>query len=423
MKKIAILILFNVMLFAYDATIEVVKKAMHVPKIAIENSTISGSVKKSTENKFIKLLIGDIKVTSHFKIDETFFQGSYDDDSIDQVFIDKKIELLLKCKLDYDSKKRLVASVKLINVKSGNKLFEKFYAVGRENRYPFLAHKITMDINDYIGAPPVKWMGRLVIFAKYTGKGRSSIVISDYTLSFQKTIVSGGLNVFPKWANEKQTSFYYTSYNGLMPTLYKVDLYSGKRYKVLSGSGMVVCSDVSKDGNKLLLTLAPNDQPDIYLYNLSTKTKRRITKYSGIDVGGNFIDDEKRIVFISDRLGYPNIFAKDIDSDSIEQMVYHGKNNSSCSAYGKYIVYSSRETNSPFGNNTFNLYLISTETDYIRKLTATGKNLFPRFAGVDDTIIFIKHYQRESALGIIRLNANKSYLFPLKSGKIQSLDW
>ena len=34
---------------------------------------------------------------------------------------------------------------------------------------------------------------------------------------------------------------------------------------------MVVCSDVSKDGKKLLLTMAPKDQTDIYLYDLQTK--------------------------------------------------------------------------------------------------------------------------------------------------------
>ncbi len=423
MKKLLLLVIFSVLAFSYDATIEVVKKGFHVPKIAIEDSTSPSAVEDRLKNKFLKLLIGDIKVTSHFQIGDIVYRGDYNDDTIDSSILKSKIELLLKCKLEYDSKHRLVASVKLLNVKSSNQIFEKFYAVSKKERYPFLAHKITIDINDYIGAPPVKWMERLIVFSKYISKGRSSIVIADYTLSFQKTIVEGGLNVFPKWANEKQTAFYYTSYNTLLPTLYKVDLYTGTRIKILSGPGMVICSDVSKDGRKLLLTLAPNDQPDIYLYNLDTKTKERITRYSGIDVSGNFIDNEQRIVFISDRLGYPNVFAKDIHGDRIEQMIYHGRNNSSCSAFGKYIVYSSRETNSAFGDNTFNLYLISTQTDFIRKLTATGKNLFPRFADTDDTIIFIKHYKRESALGIIRLNANKTYLFPLKGGKIQSLDW
>ena len=66
---------------------------------------------------------------------------------------------------------------------------------------------------------------------------------------------------------------------------------------------------------------------------------------------------------------------------------------------------------------------ISTKTDYIRQLTATGENLYPRFAKDPDTIMFIKQYQNQSALGIVRLNANKTYHFPLKTGKLQSIDW
>lgn len=169
--------------------------------------------------------------------------------------------------------------------------------------------------------------------------------------------------------------------------------------------------------------MAPNDQPDIYLLDLATGQKKRITRYKGIDVSGNFVDHDQNVVFISERLGYPNIFAKPLHGGNVQQMVYHGKNNSSCTTYGKYIVYSSREKISSFGSSTFNLYLISTQTDYIRKLTTSGKNLFPRFGEDGETILFIKHINGRSALGVLRLNANKSFLFPLRAGKIQSIDW
>jgi TolB protein len=250
---------------------------------------------------------------------------------------------------------------------------QKIYKISKQSRYPFLAHKIAVELNDKIGAPSINWMEQFVIFAKYTDSKKSEIVISDYTLRFQKTVVKEGLNIFPKWANEEQNTFFYTSYNGKRPTLYRVNLRDGKRSRVLSGDGILVCSDVSKDGSKLLITMAPKDQPDIYVYDLRRKNLEKVTHYSGIDVNGNFIDNDKSVVFVSDRLGYPNIFAQTIGSRSVEQMVYHGRNNNSVSALGNYIVYSSREKASQFGVKTFNLYLISTKTDYIRQLSATGK--------------------------------------------------
>ena len=186
---------------------------------------------------------------------------------------------------------------------------------------------------------------------------------------------------------------------------------------------MMVCSDVSEDGEKLLLTMAPNDQPDIYLYDLSSGQKKRITTYKGIDVSGSFVDGGSAVVFISERLGYPNIFHKDLDGGFVEQMVYHGKNNSSCTTHGQYIVYSSRDKKSSMGRGIFNLYLISTQTDFIRKLTSSGKNMFPRFSNDGHTVLFIKNEGQTSSLGVLRLGANKSFLFPLSAGKIQSIDW
>ncbi len=421
-KKLIMILVLSSVIFAADATVEIVKKLNSLPKIAVQDASDSG-VDTNLRKKFFKILVGDLRVSAHFRPLDEYLTSSYYGDLKDNFLSKKGVDLILRFKISLD-KNHIVSSVKLINASSGEVSSETNYKLQNPKRFPFLAHRIVSGVNDEIGAPSIKWMEQFVIFAKYTGKKESQIVVSDYTLSFQKTLVKGGLNIFPKWANDSQTAFYYSSYNGYLPTLYKVNLVNGNRDKIISSKGMLVCSDVSKDGTKLLLTMAPKDQTDIYLYDLKYKQLTRVTKYSGIDVNGNFIDNDKRVIFISDRLGYPNIFSKSLESGSaIEQMVYHGKNNNSVSTIGNYIIYSSRDKTSEFGSKVFNLYLISTKTDYIRKLTANGKNLYPRFAKDKDTIMFIKQYKNQSSLGIIRLNANKSFLFPLKVGRIQSIDW
>ncbi|MFW6307731.1 MAG: Tol-Pal system protein TolB, partial [Campylobacterales bacterium] len=297
------------------------------------------------------------------------------------------------------------------------------YSVQESARYPFLAHRVAIAVNSYIGAPTVDWMGKFVVLAKRKDQKQSDIVISDYTLTYQKTLIEGGVNIFPKWADDSQKEIYFTTLDR-KPTLYKLNIYTGKREKILDSQGMIVCSDVNAKGDKLLLTMAKyDDQTDLFLYDIPTGGLKRVTDFPGIDVGGNFIDDDTRAAFVSDRLGNPNIFAVDFDSQRVEQMVYHGKNNVSLSAHKNYIAYSSRESNNEFGRNTFNLYLISTQSSFIRRLTAEGVNEFPRFSSDGDSVLFIKNLQHESALGIIRLNYNKSFIFPLESGEIQSIDW
>ena len=201
-----------------------------------------------------------------------------------------------------------------------------------------------------------------------------------------------------------------------------INIKTGQSKVIKSSDGMMICSDVSDDGKKLLLTMAPTGQPDIYIYDVNTRKTSKLTKYGGIDVNAQFMGKNK-IAFVSNRLGKPNIFSKTIGSSSVEQMVYYGKSNAACSTFGDYIVYKSRESSNAFARNTFKLHLISTQTDFIRRLTAVGVNEFPRFSINGDAIIFIKNYKAQSSIGIIRLNHNKNYLFPLKYGKVQSMDW
>jgi len=409
-KKLFIAFIFiATALFSYDSTIQIVKKIDKKQSISVIDAN---NINFSNKSSLLKLVVGDIKVTTHFLVNDNVLNSN----------INLSNGLGLLCDFS-QAQNSLRGSVTLKNLATNRVLYKKSYSIADIKRYPFLAHNIVVDLNNYFNLPSIDWMKRYIIFSRYTSAGNSSVVISDYTLTFQKTMIKGGLNIFPKWANDKQTAFFYTSYASGEPTLYKVDIYSGSKRKIASSSGMIVCSDVSKDGSKLLVTMAPNDQPDIYLLDLNTGSKKRITTFNGIDVGGNFVDDGARVVFVSSRLGYPNIFSKPLYGGRVSQMVYHGKNNSSCSTYGKYIVYSSRETNRAFGDNVFNLYLISTQTDSIRKLTQTGKNMYPRFGPNGESIIFIKYIGSRSALGVLRLNANKSFLFPLDIGKIQSIDW
>ena len=416
MKIIFSLLMLFALSYASDATIEVIKKIESLPSLAVEDSSVSYD--DTFRKKFFKSIVADLNVISLFNVDRHYNRVDFDSSSV--VVENKNMNYVLRYKLFEDDNKALNVELKLFN--DSDIVLNKNYKIGRKNVYMFLSHTIAYDINEFMGAPSVEWMKRKVIFSRIVKPKKSEIVIADYTLTYQHTVIKGGFNVFPKWANKNQDSFYYTSLDSRKPTLKKVNVKTGKSKVVISSGGMMICSDVSGDGNKLLLTMAPKDQPDVYLYDLRTRKYKKITSYRGIDVNAQFMDD-KRIVFISDRLGYPNVFSKKINGNSVEQMVYYGKSNVACSAYGDYIVYKARESSNAFARNTFNLHLISTKTDFIRRLTATGVNEFPRFSKDGDAILFIKNYKSQSSIGIIRLNHNKNYLFPLKYGKVQAMDW
>ena len=406
-------------LYGADATIEIIKKVDKLPSISVEDASVD--YKENLSKKFFKVLVSDLNVLSIFNVYDNYNFTDYDanDVSLDNL----KRDYVLRYRLREDDDGNLNCDYKLLSAVDSKVLREKNFRIKKENLYVFLIHNLATDINDYIGAEPVDWMKSYVLISRLTGPNESDIIISDYILTHQHVIVRGGLNVFPHWADKQQTSFYYTVLDAARPTLYKMDRRTGQSERVIDSDGMMVCSDVSSDGSKLLLTMAPEGQPDVYLYEIATKKLQRLTDYQGIDVGAQFLENDKEIAFVSNRLGYPNVFSKRIGSNGVQQMVYYGKSNVALAAHKNYIVYKSRESANEFSHNTFNLHLISTRSDFIRRLTATGVNEFPRFSSHGDSIIFIKNYKAESSVGIIRLKQNKSFLFPLKIGKIQSIDW
>jgi TolB protein len=415
MRYIFLICFFIFNLNGGDLTLDISKQVDTLPSLMIENGSETDS---RLNKKFQRSLISDMNVVSIFNVDRKINRVNFDSDEVARE--SRKSDYVLRFKIDSLDGSSYKTEIKFFD--HSKVILQKNYTIHKENLYVFVAHAIAFDINRVMGEDDIDWIKRKVVISRLSRRNESQIIITDYTLAYQHVMIKGGLNVFPQWANERQTALYYTSLTGLKPTLYRFDTKTGKKRKIMSSDGMMVCSDVSEDGSKLLLTMAPNGQPDIYLFDVRSGKTERLTRYSGIDVSGQFMGNNS-IVFISNRMGYPNVFSKKIGSKAVEQMVYYGKSNVACSAHKEYIVYKSRETSNAFSTNTFNLHLISTKTDFIRRLTATGVNEFPRFSKDGSAILFIKNYKNQSSIGVVRLEYNKNYLFPLRSGKIQSLDW
>ncbi len=411
--RILLLILLSLNLFAVDARLKIETDVEHRSKISLEDGS------SITDRNFFNILLSDLKISGHFLADSRHNRGDISSNFISPAF--KNREYVLKYKIDKSNGSKL--SIRLLRTSNAEELFRKNYAIPRVSKIPFLAHKAISDINSVLKYPSISWINRYVIFVKYTMPKRSEIVLADYTFSYQKSIISGGLSLFPKWADAKQTSFYYTSYKDEIPSLNKLNIYTGARSKIASSEGMIVCSDVKIDGSKLLVTMAPNAQSDIYEISSWGGSKKQITSFGDIDVNGKYANNEKDVVFVSNRMGYANIFKKSLNQSAVSQIVYRGRNNNSVDTYGDKVVYSSRESHSSFGQNTFNIYLTSLNSSMTRPLTTTGSNISPNFSNDGSIVQYIKHMGNRSSIGYINLNSKQSLLFPVNGKKIQSIDW
>ena len=409
--KYILFFLFTLNLYSFDAVLNIEKDVDSKATLAIMEDSATANA-TTNHLKIFKLLLTDLKMSGHFKVDKSLKRGSFNNNILGTELHSR--EYLLKYSYGALGK---TLRVKLIRINDNHILFQNSYSVNNANRYPFLSHNAVVDINKALGYDDISWMKRNILFSKYISSRKSEIWLADYTLSFASKIVHGGLNIFPKWANGRQSAFYYTSYNDMFPTLYRVDMHSGSRQQVLSSEGMLVASDVSRDGSKILLTMAPHGQPDIYEYYVNSASKKRLTTFSGIDVNGKYLQGENRIAFVSDRVGRANIYTKKIGSKTVSKAAHYGNDNSACDALGENLLYSVKE-----GRST-NIYLGSADSSYVRPLTSSGRNYLPRFSRNGKVILYIKQHGGSNSIGYMNLATNESALFPMLRGKIQSIDW
>jgi TolB protein len=186
-----------------DANLEVVKKTNALPKMLVSVATDSPEVE--TLNKIKKSLADDLSVSGHFEVGTVNSVTSYENmpDIIGLSNQGINLYLNLSAKKEAGS---YTLMTKLYDINSRTLILEKNFTTTQEDRYVFLAHKAAISTNAFFKAPPIDWMEKFVVFSTYAESGASDIMIGDYTLTYKKTVVSGGLNIFPKWADKEQKS-------------------------------------------------------------------------------------------------------------------------------------------------------------------------------------------------------------------------
>ena len=112
----------------------------------------------------------------------------------------------------------------------------------------------------------------------------------------------------PAWSPDGQ-SLAYVSFEGRLPTVYVQELKSGERRRVSARAGVNQAPAWSPDGKKLALTLSTRDgNLDIYTLDLASQALTRITDDPGIDTEPQWSNDGRSLYFTSDRAGGPQIY-------------------------------------------------------------------------------------------------------------------
>lgn len=185
---------------------------------------------------------------------------------------------------------------------SGAGVLAKRYSAnaGQARRF---AHQVADEIVEAVWGRPGMASGRLVLVGNRTGRKELYLCDADGQGLVQITR-DQSVSVAPKWGPGNR--IVYTSFLKGYPDVYLIQVDSGKRERISSYSGLNTGADLSPDGRDVALVLSKDGNPELYIKHLASGRLTRLTRTrDAAEASPSWSPDGRRIVYVSDASGGP----------------------------------------------------------------------------------------------------------------------
>jgi len=171
-----------------------------------------------------------------------------------------------------------------------------------------------------------------IAYVTSTGLGREakySLVVADADGFNPRTVVNSSEPLLsPSWSPDGH-KLAYVSFEGGNSGIWIQDIATGSREKITNFRGINGAPSFSPDGTRMAMTLSKGGNPDIYVMDLASKHLTQITNQFSIDTEATWSPDGSSLYFTSDRGGRPQVYQVSANGGSASRVTFDGSYNAS----------------------------------------------------------------------------------------------
>ncbi len=288
-----------------------------------------------------------------------------------------------------------------------------FEASGKDLRR--LAHKISDLIYETLTGERGAFATRIAyIKAKDGQAGRMySLFVADVDGHDAQLIVRSRHPLMsPSWSPDG-TRLAYVSFENGRSMIYVQNVLTGERERVSAFKGINGAPTWSPDGKRLAMSLSKDGNSEIYVMHLGSKRLRRLTNHYAIDTEPTWSPSGDSIAFTSDRGGRPQIYQISAQGGGkAERLTYDGRQNLNpvYSPDGKRLAMIRGE------GGSYRVAVMDLENKMTQILTDARLDESPSFAPNGSMVIYATEYMGRGVLSAVSVDGRVQQRIGLQEG-------